>query len=65
MNNEPQTDYDSPWKEALEQYLKAFMAFFFPRLMLILTGPRGMNFWTKSCRRWSEMPNWAGGWPTS
>jgi hypothetical protein len=24
-------EYDSPWKEALEQYLPAFFALFFPR----------------------------------
>jgi hypothetical protein len=24
----PETDYDSPWKEALERYFEAFMAFF-------------------------------------
>ena len=23
-------DYDSPWKEALEQYFPAFCAFYFP-----------------------------------
>jgi hypothetical protein len=28
--NEPQSDYDSPWKEALEQYFEAFLALFFP-----------------------------------
>ena len=26
----PMTDYDSPWKEMLENYFQAFMAFFFP-----------------------------------
>jgi len=26
-----QADYDSPWKEALEDYFPAFMAFFFPQ----------------------------------
>lgn len=24
------TDYDSPWKDVLEQYFTAFTAFFFP-----------------------------------
>ena len=24
------TDYDSPWKEALELFLNAFLRFFFP-----------------------------------
>jgi hypothetical protein len=27
----PQSDYDNPWKEALEQYFEAFLAFFFPQ----------------------------------
>ncbi len=27
----PQADYDNPWKEALEQYFEAFIAFFFPQ----------------------------------
>src|SRR5207244_10810346 len=26
----PATDYDSPWKEALDRYFEAFLAFFFP-----------------------------------
>lgn len=26
----PPAAYDSPWKEAIEQYLAAFLAFFFP-----------------------------------
>ncbi len=30
MTNEPTADYDSPWKEALDRYFEAFMAFFFP-----------------------------------
>ena len=28
---ETQANYDSPWKEALEQYFEAFLAFFFPQ----------------------------------
>ena len=28
--NEPQADYDNPWKEALAQYFEAFLALFFP-----------------------------------
>ncbi|WP_017716040.1 Rpn family recombination-promoting nuclease/putative transposase [Kamptonema formosum] len=29
---EPQADYDTPWKEAIEEYLDPFMAFFFPQV---------------------------------
>ncbi|NJN68756.1 MAG: transposase, partial [Chloroflexaceae bacterium] len=27
----PSDDYDSPWKEALETFFEAFMAFFHPQ----------------------------------
>ena len=26
------SDFDSPWKDALEQFFPAFLAFFFPRV---------------------------------
>jgi len=29
--NQPTSDYDSPWKEALDFYFEPFMAFFFPK----------------------------------
>ena len=29
--NEPQTDYDSPWKDIVETYFQEFLAFFFPQ----------------------------------
>jgi hypothetical protein len=32
------TDYDSPWKEALERYFPEFMAFFFPWSTPLSTG---------------------------
>jgi hypothetical protein len=28
---EPSPEYDSPWKEILEDYFEDFMAFFFPK----------------------------------
>ena len=31
--SEHRADYDSPWKEALERYFEAFMAFFFLALV--------------------------------
>ncbi|MDM8556876.1 hypothetical protein QUF75_19285 [Desulfococcaceae bacterium HSG7] len=31
---EPSPEYDSPWKEILEQYFEDFMAFFFPEAHL-------------------------------
>lgn len=36
MVNEPQTDYDSPWKEALEQYFEPFLALFFPQAHAVI-----------------------------
>ncbi len=30
MSN-PQTEYDSPWKDILQLYFKEFMLFFFPQ----------------------------------
>ncbi len=41
---EPQTDFDSPWKEALEHYFAAFMAFFFPKAHAGIAWERGYEF---------------------
>ncbi len=30
MNTEPNTSFDSPWKDIVETYLPEFFAFFFP-----------------------------------
>lgn len=30
MSSEPASDFDSPWKQALETFFPEFMAFFFP-----------------------------------
>jgi hypothetical protein len=40
----PPADYDSPWKEALEQYLEAFLAFFFPDVHAGIAWDRGYEF---------------------
>jgi hypothetical protein len=34
-------DFDSPWKEALDQFLEAFLAFFFPQIHADLDWKRG------------------------
>ncbi|MEW6494253.1 MAG: transposase [Cyanobacteriota bacterium] len=34
--SEPQVDYDNPWKEAIEQYFEAFLAFFFPEAHTVI-----------------------------
>lgn len=38
---ETQADYDSPWKEALEQYFESFLAFFFPQAQTQINWQRG------------------------
>ena len=35
------TDYDSPWKEALDVYFAAFLAFFFPEAHADIDWARG------------------------
>lgn len=37
-------DYDSPWKEAIEQYFDAFLAFFFPRVHADIDWDKGYEF---------------------
>lgn len=41
------TDYDSPWKEALERYFPEFMAFFFPDAHADIDWDRGYDFLDK------------------
>jgi hypothetical protein len=36
------TDYDSPWKEALDAYFEAFLALLFPEV-------HGLIDWTRGC----------------
>ncbi len=36
-------DYDSPWKEILEDYFQDFMAFFFPLAAAEIDWPRGFE----------------------
>jgi hypothetical protein len=37
----PAADYDSPWKEALDRFFEAFLAFFFPRIHADIDWTRG------------------------
>ncbi|HEY9836502.1 MAG TPA: hypothetical protein V6D27_06360 [Vampirovibrionales bacterium] len=37
----PNANYDQPWKEALEDYLEPFMAFFFPKVHSLIDWSRG------------------------
>lgn len=42
--SEARADYDSPWKEAIEQYFQDFLAFFFPRIHADIAWDRGYTF---------------------
>lgn len=37
----PVSDYDSPWKEALDSFFQAFLAFFFPAIHAEIDWSRG------------------------
>ena len=45
------TDYDSPWKEALERYFPAFLAFFFPEAHGDIAWARGYEFLDKELQQ--------------
>lgn len=47
----PLSDFDSPWKEAIEQYFAAFLAFFFPEIHTGLDWSRGYEFLDKELER--------------
>ena len=38
------SDFDSPWKEAIEEYFPAFLAFFFPRIHADIDWDKGYEF---------------------
>ncbi|MHC5939362.1 RpnC/YadD family protein [Nostoc sp.] len=41
---EVRADYDGAWKEGVEQYFEAFLAFFFPEIQAEIDWPRGYEF---------------------
>ncbi len=41
MKPEPSSDFDSPWKEAIERFLEQFLAFFFPHVVAAIDWSRG------------------------
>jgi hypothetical protein len=49
--DQPQTDYDSPWKEVIERYFKAFMAFFFPDANEEINWSHGYEFLDKELQQ--------------
>lgn len=42
--SEVRADYDGAWKEGVEQYFEAFLAFFFPEIQAEIDWPRGYEF---------------------
>ena len=47
----PGTDYDSPWKEALDRYFERCMAFFFPQAHAEIDWSRGYEMLDKELQR--------------
>ncbi len=47
----PRTDYDSPWKEALEEYLADALALLFPSIHAAIDWTRGQLFLDKELRQ--------------
>lgn len=45
------SEYDSPWKEALEQYFHAFMLFFFPSIASEIDWSRGFQWLDKELQQ--------------
>jgi hypothetical protein len=45
------TDFDSPWKEALEHYFPQFMSFFFPLAHADIDWARGYEFLDKELQQ--------------
>lgn len=44
-------DFDSPWKEALEQYFQEFTAFFFPQAFADIDWDKGYEFLDKELQQ--------------
>lgn len=51
MNEQPSSDYDSPWKEAIERYFEPFMAFFFPQAHAEIDWAKGYEFLDKELQQ--------------
>ncbi|MGK7876693.1 MAG: cytosolic protein, partial [Xenococcaceae cyanobacterium] len=50
MNN-PTTEFDTPWKDILENYLEDFIAFFFPQAHREIQWSRGFEFLDKELQQ--------------
>jgi len=45
------SDYDSPWKEIIEQFFPEFIAFFFPHIYNDIDWSRGYEFLDKELQK--------------
>ena len=44
-------EYDSPWKDMIETYLKEFLSFFFPEVAENIDWDKGFKFLDKELRK--------------
>ena len=51
MTNSPRDDYDSPWKEALENYFPEFLALLFPGIQAQIDWSQGHQFLDKELQQ--------------
>src|ERR687885_466022 len=49
--SELQTEYDTPWKDALESYFEEFIAFFFPQAHRDIDWTQGYEFLDKELQQ--------------
>jgi hypothetical protein len=48
---QPSTQFDSPWKDIVENYLPEFIAFFFPQAYTAIDWSRGFTFLEQELRQ--------------
>ena len=51
MTEQQLANYDSPWKESIERFFQAFMAFFFPRIHDDINWVKGYEFLDKELQQ--------------
>ncbi|WP_059001133.1 DUF4351 domain-containing protein [Leptolyngbya sp. NIES-2104] len=51
MTDSPRADFDSPWKEALDDYFQEFIAFFFPQIYADIDWNREYEFLDKELQQ--------------
>ena len=51
MTTDTDSDFDSPWKEVIEVFFPAFMAFFFPKIHAGIDWSKGYQFLDKELQK--------------